>query len=97
MSPISDFAAKQAAFNKRQADAIDSAVASVTGLTGDIAALNQKIVDLQNSPGTITPEDQALLDGLQADGNALAEKGEALSGALASLDGQTPPAPPPAS
>src|SRR5678815_72093 len=49
MSAISEFAAKQAAFNTQVSTAIDGAVASVTGLTEDIQTLNDKITELQNS------------------------------------------------
>lgn len=94
MSAISDFAAKQKEFNQRQATAIDGAVESLKGLTDDVAALNKKIEELQNSPGTITPEDQALLDDLQTQGDAAAQKAESLANALKALDEQTPPTPP---
>ena len=77
MSAISDFAAAQTAFNDRE----DAAVA---GLTADVASLNAQILALQNSPGAITPADQALLDGLQARGQTIATKLEA-------LDALTPP------
>lgn len=82
MSKISDFATAQNAFNDR----VDTAI---TGLQGDVQALNDKITELQNSPGTVTPEDQALLDALQARGETIAAKLEA-------LDALTPPTPPPA-
>ncbi len=91
MSAISDFAAKQKAFNDRQAAAIDSLVTSTEGLTGDVKALNDKITELQNSPGAITPEDQALLDDLQTQGEATAAKVEGVATALSALDSQTPP------
>jgi predicted nucleic acid-binding Zn-ribbon protein len=77
MSAISDFAAKQKDFNTR----LDTAV---TGLQGDIKALNDKITELQNTTGGITPEDQALLDELQAKAEEMATKLEA-------LDALTPP------
>jgi predicted nucleic acid-binding Zn-ribbon protein len=80
MSKISDFADKQTAHN----DAIDTAVA---GLQGDIKALNDKIAELQNTSGTISPEDQALLDGIEARSSAIATK-------IAALDALTPPAVP---
>ncbi len=80
MSAISDFAAKQKAFNDRQ----DTAV---SGLTADVEALNKKIEELQNSPGAITPEDQALLNDLETRGDAITAKLEA-------LDALTPPVPP---
>lgn len=77
MSAIQQFAAKQTAFNEQ----IGTAIA---GIQGDIHGLNDKITALQNSPGTITPEDQALLDGLEAAGKTLADK-------LSALDALTPP------
>jgi uncharacterized coiled-coil protein SlyX len=80
MTAISDFAAKQQQFNARMDAAVD-------GLTKDVADLNAKILELQQTPGAITPEDQALLDSLEERGNAIAAKLEA-------LDGLTPPAPP---
>lgn len=77
MSAISDFAAKQSAFQDR----VDVAV---TGLQGDIQGLNDLITKLQNSPGTVTPEDQASLDAIQARSSAIADK-------LDALDALTPP------
>lgn len=94
MSAISDFAVKQKAFNERQAASVDAAVASLGGLTSDVAELNRKIEELQNSPGGVTPADQALIDDLQTQGEAVAAKAEALAAALKSLDDQTPPAVP---
>lgn len=77
---IQEFADKQNAFNER----VDLAV---SGLSTDIQVLNDKITELQNSPGAITPEDQALLDALQARAEGIAAKLEA-------LDALTPPPPP---
>lgn len=95
MSKISEFAAEQKRFNAEHGAAIDSAVASVTALTGDVAELNRLITELQNSPGGITPEDQTLLDELQAEGKSLAERSTALAAALKTLDEATPPVVPP--
>lgn len=80
MSAISDFAAKQTAFNTELAS-------DLTDLGTKIDALNAQIATLQNSPGTISPEDQATLDSLQAAGQALATQADTLAG-------KTPPAPP---
>ncbi len=80
MSAISDFAAKQNAHN----DAIDTAVA---GLGADIQGLKDLIATLQNSPGTISPEDQATLDALETRTSGIADK-------LKALDDLTPPTPP---
>jgi predicted nucleic acid-binding Zn-ribbon protein len=81
MSAISDFTDKQNAFNNR----IDTAI---TDLQGDVKSLTDQITALQNSAGTITPEDQALLDGIQQRTSTIADK-------LDALDALTPPAVPP--
>lgn len=80
MSAISTFAEKQTAFNVRLGTAID-------GVSTDIKTLNDLITQLQNNPGPISPEDQATLDNLQAAGEALAARLEA-------VDQLTPPTPP---
>lgn len=95
MSAISDFAAKQKAFNDRQSKAIDQAVSGVSGLEQDVKSLNEKIEELQNSPGGVTPEDQALIDDLEKQGDDLATRTESLATALQTLDSQTPPVVPP--
>lgn len=77
---IADHVAKQKAFNERQGKSID-------GLVDDVKSLNDKIAQLQSTQGQITPEDQALLDGIEADGAALADR-------LEKLDSDTPPAVP---
>lgn len=71
MSVISEFAAKQKGFNDR----LDAAIC---GLTGDVQTLNDKIAELQNSRGSITPEDQALLDAIETRSELIASKLEAL-------------------
>lgn len=95
MSALSDFLAKQTAFNSRQATAIDAVVAGVAGVSADVDTLNAKITELQNSIGTVSPEDQAAIDSLQAQGEALSTKLEAASTALTALDAANPPPPPP--
>ena len=80
MSAISEFAAKQSQFNARLSAAID-------GVAADVGALNAKIEELQNTPGTISEEDQTLLDELQVQGEALAFN-------LERVDSLTPPKPP---
>jgi predicted nucleic acid-binding Zn-ribbon protein len=80
MSKISDFAVALNAFFDKQDTAI-------TDLVADVKNLNDQITALQNSSGAITPEDQALLDGLQTRASGIADK-------LDALDAQTPPVPP---
>lgn len=80
MSKISEFADKQKVFN----DKMDVAI---QGLQGDIKSLNDEIIRLQNSPGVITPEDQASLDLLESRGKDASDK-------LDALDALTPPVPP---
>ena|ERR1700675_4793144 len=77
LSAISEFATKQNAFN----DTIDAAIA---GLTEDVQNLNDQIASLQASAGTITPADQALLDGITARAQTVSDK-------LSALDALTPP------
>lgn len=80
MSAIADFAAKQAAFNTEL-------TSDLSDISTAIGALNDKITALQNSAGTVTPEDQALIDQMQTDGAALVTKADALAG-------KAPPTPP---
>ncbi len=80
MSAISDFAAKLTAFQDRQ----DAAIAD---LQGDVDNLTKQIAALQATQGAITPEDQALLDGIQSRASAVSDK-------LDALDSLTPPTPP---
>jgi hypothetical protein len=80
MSAISDYVAKQQAFNDRQSAAID-------GITADIKFVNDKLNAIQNSPGTLSAEDQQSLD------EALARQ-EVVTTKLEALDAQTPPTPP---
>ena len=77
MSAISDFATAQNAFQNR----MDTAVSD---LQGDVKNLTDQIAALQASTGTITPADQALLDGVQARAKSVADK-------LDALDNLTPP------
>ncbi len=81
MSAISDFADKMKVHN----DHVDIAVA---GLQSDVKNLSDQIAALQASAGKVTPEDQALLDGIEARTSAIHEK-------LDALDALTPPVPTP--
>lgn len=95
MSALSDYAARVSA----QFDSIEAATESLTthvsGVEADVQSLKALIEQLQNSPGAITPEDQALLDQLEARANAASAKLTPLANALATLDAATePPAPP---
>ena len=82
MSAISDFNDKLQAFFSRQDTAL-------TDLQGDVQNLTDQITALQNSAGQITPEDQALLDGIEARVSTISDK-------LDALDALTPPPAPPA-
>lgn len=86
----------QTAFNARQAVAIDSIISSQGGLAGDVAEMKRLIDELQNSPGELSPDDQARLDTLVATSEAAAVKAENVAAALQALDEQTAPTVPPA-
>ena len=96
MSVIQDYAARvDEAFTAIGAS-VDSIVTSVTGVSGDVARLKALIEQLQNSAGTVTPEDQALLDKSEAAVSSLSARIKNVSDSLSALDAATeePPAPP---
>ncbi len=94
-SAIADYEAKvDAAFTAIGAS-VDSIVTSVSGVAGDVDRLKATILALQNSAGTVTPEDQALLDKSEASVNALSSRVAGVKDALASLDAATEEAPAP--
>lgn len=94
MSAISIFIEQQNAFNTANSTAIESLTTHVQGITNDIGELNARIKELQDSQGTISAEDQALLDAATVTGQQVQVKLAAVSDALAALDDLTPPAPP---
>lgn len=97
MSVISDYSAVVDKKFDDIATSVDEIVTSQTGISGDVAGLKEIILKLQNNPGPISPEDQALLDQGVAKVTALATKTAAVSAALKELDAATaspPPAPP---
>lgn len=77
MSAMSDFAGKLKVF-------FDQQDAAVAGITTDIQTLNDKITALNNSPGTFTAEDQALV-------NDILDRTSNVTAKLAALDAMTPP------
>jgi hypothetical protein len=90
MSTIKDYATRQ---NER----LDKIDASLTGITDDVKVMQEMIENLQNNPGPISPEDQQLLDALEARGDALAAKLADLDAAHpAPTPGDTPTGPNPA-
>lgn len=93
MSAISDYEAKVDAAFTAIGSSVDSIVASVAGVSGDVDRLKATILALQNSAGTVTPEDQALLDKSETAVNALASRVSGVKDALAALDAATEEAP----
>lgn len=83
---IQEFAVKQKAHNDAIGKAID-------GIVLDIKALSDKIAELQNSPGAVTPEDQALLNELEGQASALVAKLNALDQTQPPTVPDEPPAP----
>lgn len=63
---------------------------AVDAVASDVDFLKAEIKKLQENPGPITPEDQAILDGIQSRANALSAKVAALDAAT-----EQPPVPPP--
>ena len=80
MSQVTDWAAKE------QAD-LTAISTTLDGIVTGIAALDTLITNFQNSPGTLSPADQAALDAIQTASDALVTKSQAISVAA-----PTPPA-----
>jgi predicted nucleic acid-binding Zn-ribbon protein len=76
---------------------VDRIVSAYTGLQGDITRLKDTIKKLQDSPGTVTPEDQKLLDESQQLAEQLSQRATQVADALKTLDDDTaePPVEPP--
>lgn len=68
---------------------VDGIVTSVNGINTDVQALKKQIDDLNNSPGELTPENQAALDRIQALAGSIATKTAAAKTAAAELDAAT--------
>ena len=80
MSVISDYVAKQSAFNADIASDLATIAAQIT-------TLNATIATLQSTPPVLTPEDQALLDTAQQQGQDLQTQADTMAG-------KAPPPPP---
>lgn len=83
--------AAQKAFNTTHSQSLVSIGFSVTELTADIQALSDKITELQNTEGEVTPEDAALITEAETQSAELAAKGEAIAAALRALGEKVPP------
>jgi septal ring factor EnvC (AmiA/AmiB activator) len=94
MATYKEYLEQQKQFAEQDDANVARIIKSVEGVTGDIATLNATIKRLQESQGQVTPEDQALIDQIQAQGNALRQKQASLASALEALDESTPPTPP---
>ena len=79
MSQLTDWAAAEQADLTAISNTLDTIVAGV-------AALDTLITNFQNSPGTLSPSDQAALDAIQTASKALVTKSAAIV--------VTPPGPP---
>ena len=77
-------------FATRVTEKFNAIEASVDGIVTDIADLKQQITDLQNSPGKITPEDQAALDNIELLVGSTADKVAALDAATSKPPTPTP-------
>lgn len=95
MSAISEYAAAVNSAFDNISTQTDGLVNSVAGIAADVAFLKDTIDKLQNSPGTISPEDQALLDASQARAATLAAKLGDLAASAKALDDSTTPPPQP--
>ncbi len=109
MSAISDWADAQRAALSELNDSVSGISSSlgelsgsVAGVASDVDAMKALIEKLQNNPGPISPEDQKVLDELQAlvrgtadSSKAAAESAKAVAATAKELDDRTPPPEPP--
>ena len=72
MSQVTDWAAQE------QAD-LTAISATLDGIVTGVAALDTLITNFQNSPGTLSPSDQAALDAIQSASKAVVAKAAAIS------------------
>lgn len=94
MTKISEFAEKVNAHHEATTAALGEVSTAVQGVSDDVAGLKALIEELQNTPGEITPEDQALLDSIEAKAGETSAKVTEVATALKALDELTPPTPP---
>lgn len=96
MSAISDYTDAVDAKFSEIGTSVDELVTSVAGVTGDVATLKELILKLENNPGQISTEDQALLTKSVATVTSLADRTKAIAAAAKELDAatETPPTPP---
>ena len=91
MSQVTDYA------DREQAD-LTTIKNTLTGIASGVAALDTLITNFQNSPGTLTPADQAALDAIQVASQALVAQSAAIvvtpPGPGAPPVSGVPPAPP---
>lgn len=71
MTAIQNFEVKMTSFLGKIGTAFD-------GVASDVQFLKDKIAELQNNPGPISAEDQAILDAMETKATALTAKVEAL-------------------
>ena len=88
MSQITDYANRVGEY----ANTLDAALENITG---DIDFLKKKIEEIQNSPGVLSPEDQAALDAADARLKTLSDKAAALAEVVPPPAPTEPPVVPP--
>lgn len=97
MNAIQTYAANVNAKFDLITEAVTALTTAIAGVADDVAYLKEKIEELQNSPGEISPADQQTLNDLEARTNNTAANLTALKNALQALDAATTrPMPPPA-
>lgn len=79
------------AYFDRDDAAMTKIAQSIPAVVADVKFLKDTITKLQNSAGQVTPEDQGLIDQLQARANAAATRTEQLATDIKALDDATPP------
>ena len=94
MNAITEFAAAVDAHLDAQDTSLSNIESAATGVRDDVSSLKAEIEALQQSLGSLSPDDQATLDRIKARLASAAANVEAQAQALSALDALTPPKPP---
>lgn len=97
MSQITDFENRVNVAFSGLNEQTTAAVESIAGLAEDLDFLKAEIARIQNSPGTLSPEDQAALDRIEGRLSDVSANVNGVVGTLRTLDSATtrPPTLPP--
>lgn len=94
MSKLSDYAGQITGYSDQINTGLEGVGTSLDDIKGDLKFLNDKLTEIQNSAGDISPEDQASLDAALGRLKETSDKADAAKNKSAEVAALNPPAPP---